>query len=665
MGLSQSHPAIPVEPVPAKDPTAKLSLNAPNAAVIGAGVAGVHVAYELAKIGFQVTVFEQNQNVAQGETRDTLPFVGVGLIEPSMTRTALRAEVLKGLLFPSTCPDVIVREHFFHSIFNPVVYRWLWGRLRSSFTGPEALAYTNNLSRLSVAVVRDLVKNHPPLQSHIIASPISVQGEDKLVAPTAHPEPMMVDPVGWTESLAAICAEKYGVRFAMGERVEETKTLLKYDVESMKSIRISKSDPENTDKRIFAEERYDVVVLTAGANTGTMTLPTTGIPVLGLTGWTALIRKPIGTLQESLNSILKPANTVPGTPVSSNLAVLKSSCSLYAYAWPSAARSSSAVEEEGLMDYVIQGLLSFDCTKKTHHHSLVTRQLKRLEGYLRTKCGLTLPLAASSTATSWTPVAEESQPDSAVVVREYIRAFTPDGVPIIDLNGGIFNSFVCCGFGDHAMDFAPGAARIMGKLTSYQAERLREADLEEVKAWGIAASKLTPSRKEIVEAELQQLCSENPSDLSGGGDLASPVAYPYSTNRFTGMIPREVKDITHRSPLWHFYDLEDRTVTRSEPYRKAFSRWAMKYARQDNVPDIIRTIIFYYIYVEDDDPAVQKAKATYEQRLYELARAHEIPPSDDVTVPSEEGVVIPMSASQRSRLNQERLEEETRQLFNR
>ncbi|GET93664.1 hypothetical protein, conserved [Leishmania tarentolae] len=695
--------------VPFPNPTERLSLVPPSAAVVGAGVAGVHVAYELAKIGFKVTVFERRGDIAGGETRFSLPFVGVGLIEPSLVRTAFSREVLRGMVFPTACPDLIAREHVFNTLLNPVVYRWMWGRLRSCFSDSEVMAYTNNLSCVSHSVVCELVDKYPHLRQHVFKGPVRVLNEQGEAAVTAHAEPLMVDPVGWTRALAEVCRREYDVQFALGERLEDAVTYLKYDVESTKSIRVSKPDPLHPERRLFAREGYDLVVLAAGASTGTMTLPNSRLPVVGLSGLSAVVQQPSGALKDAIFALFRTklqrsdatettfsseihplssqssetdsfARPSPGT-----LALLSSHCSLYGYTWPSSlalsangngdppSRSSavaSAMQSNVLttpQSVVLQGLLSLDSTVKTKTHALVSRQLERLEAYLRIKCAREVPLNSSST-----PAGSECG-SNVVDVREYVRAFTPDGVPIVDRNGGSFNCFVCCGFGDHAMDFAPGAAKVLGKLVEHKAQCLREEDIENVKTWGTLTSKLSPSRRKEVEEDLQLLFngtdpdavkrkkSRTPSEPSAP-TLLRFEDNPYSTNRFANMVQKEVK-MDHSKPfLNRLCAFEDVFLARLEPLRRRFHAKATELALREKAPDWLRTLVFCYMYEDDDDPTAKAQKEQHARSLQRLASQYESPVAHETTMGdgAEKETLTPAEQSKRK---QEELERRARELF--
>ncbi|KAG5464414.1 hypothetical protein LSCM1_00599 [Leishmania martiniquensis] len=695
---------------PSTNLTERLSLASPSAAVVGAGVAGVHVAYELAKLGFKVTVFERRGDIAGGETRYALPFVGVGLIEPSLARAAFRKEVLRGLMFPSACPDLIAREHLLNTLFNPVVYRWMWGRLRSCFSDSEVMEYTNNLSCVSHSVVCELLSKYPHLHQHVLTGPVTVLNERKEATMTAHAQPLMVDPVGWTQALADVCMRYYDVHFALGERLEDTVTYLKYDVESTKSIRVSKPDPLRPERRVCASEGYDVVVLAAGASTGTMTLPNSRLPVLGLSGLSAVVQQPSGALKDAIWSLFqckpRPSTAAAATssfpttgppssgdsvgnslarPAPGTLVLLSSQCSLYGYTWPSGIASSTNRNgrSEGRLsavasmmhskvlptpqDIVLQGLLSLDSTVKTKTHALVARQLDRLESYLRVKCGWSVPLRSPGAP------AESEHGSNVVRVREYVRAFTPDGVPIVDRNGGSFNCFVCCGFGDHAMDFAPGAAKVLGKLVEHQAQLLREEDIERVKTWGLLTSKLSPSRRAEVEEELQLLFNgANPEALQQTQSMAvgkaSPPTFlrfegnPYSTSRFHGMVRKEVKVDDSLTILSRLSALEDYLLTKMEPYRRRFHAKTTELALRENMPGWLRTIVFCYMYEEDDSPDAQTRKEKHLSSLQRLARQYEAP-SPGTTTAGDGAEEVPLTPAEHSKRRQEELERRARELF--
>ncbi|KAK7194059.1 NAD(P)-binding FAD dependent oxidoreductase [Novymonas esmeraldas] len=700
------------------DPTERLSLAAPSAAVVGAGVAGVHVAYELAKLGFSVTVFERRGDIAGGETRHALPFVGVGLIEPSISRTAYRSEVLRGLLFPAICPNLVAREHLLNTVFNPVVYRWMYGRVRSCFSDDEVMTYTNNLSCVSRSVVCELVDKYPQLGQHVLADPVVVLNEQKAPAVTAHKEPLMVDPVGWTRGLADVCARHHGVHFALGERLEGVVTYLKYDIESAKSIRVSKPSPADPEKRLYASERYDVVVLAAGADTGTMTLLDSRLPVLGLSGLSAVVRQPTGALKDALWALFQrtpsradtatPAPSPPvadtephrsstttslARPATATLALLSSQCCLYGYTRPygvssaadnggggagggggaSSSPPSSAVDAmlqakvlPSPQETVLQGLLSLDCTVKRETHGLVSQQLQRIESYLRVKCGLSVPLASPSAA-----AAQADCDKSGVRVHEYVRAFTPDGVPIIDHNGGSFNTFVCCGFGDHAMDLAPGAAKVLGKLVEHQAHRLREEDMEKVETWGLLASKLSPSRRTQVEEDLQLLFngadpeSARPHEPRPAGEASSltPLPFagnPFSTDRLSGMVKKEVS--MSESPTWldRLYAVEDAFLTQLEPRRRRFHAKVSELAQRDGMPDWLHTVVFCYFYEGDNSPEALAQRQRHRQKLIELAQRYEAPPT---AAADGETATVPLTAAERSTLKQAEMERRVREAF--
>lgn len=625
---SQS-PVLPSPPPLLKD----FDLSPPRAAVIGAGIAGVHVAHELAQVGFDVTVYEQSETVASGETRHALPFVGVGLLEPALLRTRMSKEVLKSLLSPSACCDIICHNHF-NSLFSPSLYRWLLARRRRCFSDDEVLWYTDNLSRLSLSVVRDLAKQHPTLQQYILASTVSVSSYDSALkvavpATTASSTPIMLDPVGWTQALASICETKFGVHFAFNHRLERTNTYLNYDVEATRSITVSTPDPKDSSKRIYKLQNYDIVVLTTGANTGMLTWNNSRQPIVGMSGWHSLIDRPTASLSDSIGKLFSTSASGE-TAAQPELVQLSGRCSLFGYRFPMHHTLTNRLSDGG-NGFCLSGLLSLDTTFKDF---APMRYLARLEDYTRVMCDVDLPLVDNYRENALCISSEDANgiPSDLttvtprVTVEEYVRAFTPDHVPIVDLSGGAFNTFVCAGFGDHATDFAPGAAKILTKVVQQQAEVLLlegDAPLREH----------SMSRLQVLEKEMQYLLNGHLPPLPGqkperalvNGEMDDlPFKFsgnPFSTNRFTGLIKKEFRDTTHHPIATYVYKAEDSFMKLVEPWTRHLRRVAIGYAQQDGVSPIMQNFILGFWYDPMDDEQLQRngpAVAKARQELIEL-----------------------------------------------
>ncbi|KEG15221.1 hypothetical protein DQ04_00141090 [Trypanosoma grayi] len=608
-------------------------MSAPTAAVIGAGIAGVHVAYELARLGFRVTVFEQHRGIALGETQYSLPFIGVGFLHPYIYTLRMRRELLRGTL-SFACPDIISVEDSWNSFFSAAIHRWLWARRWSALSPEQVMRYTNNLSHLSVGVVEEMVNKHQSLAPYILSRDVSVgvlattpHSDDEVTAmPTSHPAPLMIDPVGWTREVAKIANEKYGVQFALGERLLDMTTYLRYDAEMVSTLRFSRE----VEGRVECNNRrFDVVVLTAGAQTGELTWGSSQLPIIGLGGCSVALQSTAGKALAHLTRVL---STFPTGMVS-----LSPRSHLIAYKTP---RSDDATGDVSDVDndvgetIVLQGLLSFDTTKKTQPS--LTGTLSRLEAYLRVKCGLEVPLLREYQQQqqekrqhqyAGSNNGEADTSSGSISVTRYIRAFTPDGVPLISNNGAAFNSFVCAGFGDHALDMAPGSARILAKLVEVEACVMLHDDEDDMKQKGrLVDGVMAEGRLAHVRQELQLLLNGflTPSTPSSQGQAMETFSQnPFSSTRFHGVVKDEVHDVTHISLLHRLSNIETRLVQACEPLNHYINQKAIKLARQDNMPDWLRTIVYYYFNDVEDDEKLKESWQKYAEGIQRIRKEFE------------------------------------------
>ncbi|PBJ75427.1 hypothetical protein BCY84_11255 [Trypanosoma cruzi cruzi] len=591
----------------------------PTAAVIGAGIAGVHVAYELAQLGFRVTVFEKSRAIGLGETQYAFPFVGVGLLQPYVHTIRMSRELLRGAL-ATTCPDIISLEDSWNSFFSTAIHRWLWARRWNAISEEQVMYYTNNLSRLSLDVVEDLARRHRSLSPYILSRNVSVSTLDQTssdagrvaTAATAHSRPLMIDPVGWTRELAQISQKQYGVEFALGEKLVDSTTYLRYSSEIMSTLRFAREVDGQTEYR---NRRFDVVVLTAGNYTGPLTWGSSQLPIIGLGGCSVAFK---ATSPDKASNPL----TELFSGASPGMISLSPSSHLVAYKLPSCGDPRNSEEEK----IIVQGLMSFDSTNKSE--SNVVGILKRLEKYLRVKCKMNIPLLeqykqerqdVNSTAGGVT------QPDHMRVTR-YIRAFTPDGVPLIANNGASFNSFVCSGFGDHAPDMAPGSAKILAKLVELKASVMLHHDEKEMRQRGQQIDVvMTEKRLDQLHRELQMLWNGwlATAGPPPGQEMETFGHNPFSPSRFGGVVKEKASDVTHRSFINRLLNLETSLVRTCEPWGHYINQHAIKLARQDNMPDWLRTIVYYYFNEEEDDEELQHSRKQYAEGIQRIREEFE------------------------------------------
>lgn len=273
----------------------------PSAAVIGGGMAGVHAAYELARLGFEVSVFEQQTEIAynggesatdapnaksaqpyapityssgSGSTGGSIPFVGTGMLSTSIFDHTVWQHLWKGFFSRSGCPNIVLRDALLPGLMSPEFHQWRRGRRRCLFRDrEEVLQYGDRLSRVSREVVAQMVADHPTLAPFLRSSPsvrvanvpsrsskgntsnaaIAENAEDtteqrKCVHSgkhstaewlTAHGAPLYLDPVGWTRALAQVCQSLYKVEFFTQHRVEALHVNFRNNTEMISSLTIS------------------------------------------------------------------------------------------------------------------------------------------------------------------------------------------------------------------------------------------------------------------------------------------------------------------------------------------------------------------------------------------------------------------------------------------
>ncbi|CCW69980.1 unnamed protein product [Phytomonas sp. Hart1] len=598
-----------------------------------------------------------------------------------MARLRLLEELLKGAL-PASCPALRSREGWVHSLLQPALFPWLAGHRRAA--AEEAQRSSDNLARLSADVVAQLARRHPVLRKHIFAEKVPVhkvvQGKAESDAPhliqaqTAHASPLMVDPVGWTRALAGVCSSKYRVRFALSERWESANTYLKYDVEVMRSILTSVANPQDaTQARQYREHMFDIVVLAMGSQTGVKTSQSFKFPIIPLSGYAVAL----SGLTEPLLGAIK--GLFHGDKAAS-LTQLSGPCSLYAYRFPhsdggshnndtSAKASPKSMElskdsyksKRGDRDsasgvgeqYYLTGLLSFNTILQDHCPTVVFKALSNLEAYLRVKCNVEVPLidAQADIAEKVTKHAEadDNSREQCIEVEEYTRGFTPDGVPLVDQCGGTFNMFVCSGFGDHAMDFAPGAAKILSNLIQTQAENLFEKDEAQLKLRGTVDGVFPRSRRAQLEKEMHFLLNGilldktdkrwwsllNPLNwhfgkqpLASEGVCEKQLVHfnvnPFSTDRYARLIRKDFQENSHYSPIAYISVIEEALVRKTEPTIEYLTRWAIDLARKETTPDFIRTIVFNLVYDYELDIVGQNFIPKLEETRLQLMRKNEL-----------------------------------------
>lgn len=687
------------------------SLDPPTAAVIGGGMTGVHAAYELSRLGFQVTVFEQGNEIAHGTTVHSLPFVGVGLGSTPLFQLSLWRQVLLPSLFSSSrCPPIVWKDALWPTFTSPEFHFWRRSRRHCLLQKEDVLSFTNRLSYISREVVGRMVAEHRELAAHVVATRASVSqaapfssthastvslrsvGEGEAGAslapfPTAHPQPLCLDPLGWTKALAKICQEQYHVSFLPRHRVLALNARYRNNTEMIASLTVAtpaEADNPDSSEAVCSIQSFDVVVIAAGSETGRLTRNTCRIPVLPVScaslTWSASTWLRASThhrLVQWLGDQWFPS--LRSTDHAPELIHLHPSSTLAAYYTPT---------DSGTVG--VTGLLSSD-TAKTHtlHRKHTECLLHRFTRYLHLYHPLSLP------GLHWDdlllPLQEDNTAAEVEPTGEPLETFpvglSPDSVPIIDQCGGFFNAFVCSGMDYRGPDFAPGAAVWLQHLVAHRAQSLLLAQWREVKENQLSTVQLPTHSFSQIDSGLQQLLHGHlppplTSDAQRNVSLISStetweqasmisegmVENPYSLERFGNLNvnTRQYADYAPRSPLHRFFLWEEKSVERVEPWLLPLRTKIASWGRNPHLPSFIQNFIFFRWYVPlpttlEDQEAAARAKDEMKKVIeeHEGAVVHQI---SRVKRDQKEENAAPVAVTNR-RLSPEEVEENARKFF--
>lgn len=580
MGAKSS---APVSPISENDDKLlkDFDLSAPRAAVIGAGLSGVHAAYELAKMGFKVTVFEKRADVALGSsTRHAWPVVGVGSRTPAIWDVPFSRDLFWGVV-PFGVPDIYSKDYAYITFFSTCIHRWLYtrrfgGQAASDSNRRAVLQWGQDLSAASAVKVAHMCREHgalaqcaQPLDVLIQTPLLSSTSDDAAVAYPASPKPFLVDPVRWTQSLAEICRAKLGVTFRFETRIVSLSANLRHNREYVGDIRYS-TPPSDGSGSFIKAERFDLYVLACGSKAADLANSTVRLPLIDLRGYGLTVPADSQFFKEGVAAIAaSPSSSAIVEHKEGGAPPLTSTSNFFIDLLP---RNSICAfpSMHSLGDVVISGLYSFDVySKATPTVQWVTDALSAA-----VRVHLRRELEPSATASA---VGAGAKPFS------YSRCVSPDGIPIISNNGRMFNCFVCAGFGDHEADWGPAAAEKLSSIV---------ADVEQVRA-----DTLTPSE-----------------------DVARN---PYSLSRFPRMFPVFVPE-TPRSVI---ASTEYTLAEYGKPMQAKLNNVMSDLAKMDGCPLFLRNFVFQHFFEEVDDPSshMQNTPENVAARLPKLTRAGKYP----------------------------------------
>ena len=393
------------------EPTLKKS----TACVVGAGLAGVHVAHELAQAGFDVTVFDMNDQVGLGATSYGYPVAGKQF-NPVVLETAFGVDTFACCL-PGSCRAFgwfgvasLIRKDFFYFMKH-----------RSPFYHSDKISEVWNYhSANSAQILRDLATKYPHYLSDAIRditgrSSVTNGSDNWNEEGVAHAStfPISIDNPKWAVGLAQICREKYGVKFVLGRTVTQLKFDFMLGTEYVKQICHSPTAGRVDSVISDVPCEFDVFVLTSNTSTNFLMERYLVLPLVTLAGYSATFGEqvlPSGITAARLSPSVVACAMDDGTTKVSGTFVLKSSRAPQVLPTP------------------IDGTLS----------------LYRLSRHL---AGRRVSLPASVTSST-----------------EYYRSFTSDGLPLVCQAGHLQNVFLCTGFGDDTTALAPSCAQSIGHV---------------------------------------------------------------------------------------------------------------------------------------------------------------------------------------------------------
>jgi glycine/D-amino acid oxidase-like deaminating enzyme len=538
-------------------------LSAPRAAVVGAGLAGVHAAYELSKLGFKVTVFDKGSEIGGGSsTRHAWPVVGVGARTPVIWDIPLSRDLFWGVL-PFGVPDIHSKDCAYITFFSSVIHRWMYarrfgGQAASDSNRKAVLQWGQDLSAASVIKVQNMCKEYPalarciqPLEA-VVQVPQRVEGSANAIAEVdpvvfpASPTPLLVDPVRWTQTLAKICHEQLGITFRLNTPVKSLSATFRNTREYVADIRFIEPIASERNERVAKAERYDVYVLACGGEIAQLTASNANVPVIDLRGYGLTLSPSSELFEKGVGAIT--ADAVSAAPkVTSFFTDILPRNSICAF---------PSLSSPG--DVVLSGLYSFDTYSKGSRSAQWI--IDALSAAVRVHLRRELEPSQSSVA-----VAAAATPFS------YSRCVSPDGLPIISNTGRMFNCFVCAAFGDHQADWGPAAAE---KLSSIIADV------------GRVGSIVTSTVEDV-------------------------AANPYSLSRFPKLYPPQVLEKRFAGIAKY----EEAFVMKTQPQLYKINQFLNDIARSDGCPDFFRTFVFQYFYEHNEGTKANDLPNTAENVL--------------------------------------------------
>lgn len=476
---------LPPPPPPPPPQTANASpaiaLPKPTVAVIGGGLAGLHVAFELNRCGFDVTVLEARSAVGGGSLQCAANCVNAPFV-PTVFDAKIPRMFLVGL-FGSASTGLLSRETCIGDLLTRRMACWAKARLLHKGDRDRVLSAGTWLGQQSAAVYRSLGTAFPEdLEPALFTSSEGpsecVNGQWSATAPPG--DYLYIEPQRWVDGLQGII-KREGVRLLTHHRVERVYFNLLDNEEFVTSLAVSDTTAA---KPQLTMQRYDAYVLCAGAGGAAAVGIQQALPIIGVKGYALRLQ-----LDPRFTRVLE---CDPLRAQRQYTAVLS--------------RKGYVYENKAGGDLVIAGLAALDSREHAEARVSVQSVARKLAAHAEVTI---TEEQHQQGALAASPIQSSDIPDNSTrgaVATDFVRSVTPDGLPFISPLGATKNAFILAGFGDSELRWAPAAAVVLRKLVIGEEVDTKETNPFSMRRFGLVDEKLADPAADTERAALQD-CS--------------------------------------------------------------------------------------------------------------------------------------------------------------
>jgi glycine/D-amino acid oxidase-like deaminating enzyme len=403
----------------------------PSAIVVGAGIAGLHSAQELAQLGFKVTVVDERSDVALGATRYDHGVFGAGrAFAPTLWQMNCKAELF-GSMFPMACRGLLGYETPPTMLANFGAVRWAYCRRRVETSGEHIQKAAAFLAKETESMMHKHMTDFPELQEAVIAT---TQVKPDAAAATAGGVMTTIDTVKWCTTLAGILTQRYNVDFLFKHEAVKLNFAMSSLSEYGHYLTLLPPAEYPGAEREASAINYDLMVLATGAGSNKLSWMSYPLPILAIGGYGIDVPHVAKGFEQVVDKFRRDGG--------------------FSTLCKGAIRVSAARPDEisGAPRIRVSGLAS-----------LYAADFFPVAGVAQSA------LAARANFVDKIDMPKVADDARDVEEFRFVRGVTPDGLPIVSRLGNVSNVFVVSGFGDDATLFAAGSAKIMSRLVTGRA----------------------------------------------------------------------------------------------------------------------------------------------------------------------------------------------------